>query len=262
MSRRHIPSEKNVAGAALLPDKTVYWEDKKLIKLRKVFKNIAAARYARRVLRNAKCRQRGYYAQHGEDRFILSKFKDAGFYIDVGANDPHFGSNTFLLYKAGWRGITIDPIRSLVELHRRYRPRDIQVNAGISDADGGFQKFFEMESHPLSTFDARVAEGYVEGGATRIKAAYDVAIRSLGELISEHGIEQVDLISIDVEGFELQALKGFCWEKLKPKMLMIEMDDYFGGLSRDAEEVTRFVEALGYTHAESIGVNQAFILST
>src|SRR5687767_7993770 len=65
------------------------------------------------------------YAQTGEDRIIATLLGDVpGFYVDVGCNHPVKYSNTFELYKRGWRGINVDANEQMVELCRRLRPRD------------------------------------------------------------------------------------------------------------------------------------------
>jgi hypothetical protein len=64
---------------------------------------------------------RGTYSQHGEDRLILDYFKKlgrpTGTYVDVGANYPIKISNTYLLYRSGWRGLTVEPIPRLSRRH-------------------------------------------------------------------------------------------------------------------------------------------------
>jgi hypothetical protein len=56
----------------------------------------------------------------GEDRVLVKFLPEVlGSYIDVGAGAPVRGSNTYLFYERGWRGITIDPIKSLVKMHQK-----------------------------------------------------------------------------------------------------------------------------------------------
>src|SRR5687767_2385049 len=76
------------------------------------------------------------YAQTGEDRIIATLLdgRSAGFYVDVGCNHPIRYSNTFDLYKRGWRGINIDANQRLIERYRRVRPRDVSVCAVISSS--------------------------------------------------------------------------------------------------------------------------------
>ena len=82
---------------------------------------------------------RDSYAQDGEDRFLVNTVfagRAAGMYLDIGASHPSRISNTWLLYKLGWSGVTVEPIERLSKLHRAWRPRDTQVQALIGEADG------------------------------------------------------------------------------------------------------------------------------
>ena len=80
-----------------------------------------------------------YYAQNKEDLLIKSFFPDVkkGFYIDVGANDPVVDSVTKLFYDEGWSGINIEPIKKHIIDLDRLRPRDINLNLGLSDKTDG-----------------------------------------------------------------------------------------------------------------------------
>ena len=71
----------------------------------------------------------------GEDLFINNFFKNKkkGFYIDVGCYHPIHRSNTFLLYKKGWRGINIDIHKFSIELFRYLRPEDFNYNFAVSN---------------------------------------------------------------------------------------------------------------------------------
>ena len=63
------------------------------------------------------------YSSFGEDRLIL-KFlakRPAGFYVDVGAHEPRDYSNTYALYRRGWRGLAIDPDPDSIAAFRRDR---------------------------------------------------------------------------------------------------------------------------------------------
>jgi hypothetical protein len=81
-----------------------------------------------------KAAKRKTFSQFGEDLALLSYFGNCqGMYIDIGGSHPFTLSNTYLLYRMGWRGLVAEPIRRLHVKHRRFRPRDIQVNAAVSD---------------------------------------------------------------------------------------------------------------------------------
>ena len=81
---------------------------------------------------------RDSYSQEGED-LIMEHFlfcKPTGFYVDVGAHHPKKYSNTYRLYRRGWRGINIDANPGSMVEFRRVRPRDINVEAGVGAVSG------------------------------------------------------------------------------------------------------------------------------
>src|SRR5579871_4904708 len=104
-----------------------------------------------------KGRRRASFAQHGEDVFVTEYFskQPSGFYLDIGASHPFRLSNTYLLYRSGWKGVTVEPIPRLGNLHRKRRPRDtlMPIGAGLKP---GTLEFFEMTPSVLSTLDATV----------------------------------------------------------------------------------------------------------
>ena len=73
-----------------------------------------------------------------------------------------------------------------------------------------------------------------------------VPARTLTSLLDEHGITQVDFVNLDVEGYELEVLKGFDLEKWKPKYLMIEV------YSKDQANIERYLEAHHYQNIRNM----------
>ena len=75
------------------------------------------------------------YSMEEEDLIILELTKDIknGFYVDAGCYHPLHLSNTHLLYKRNWSGINIDLSEFSIALFNYLRPRDININAAISD---------------------------------------------------------------------------------------------------------------------------------
>ena len=93
------------------------------------------------------------YAQNREDIILASFFPDIkeGFYVDVGANHPIGDSVTKMFYENGWRGINIEPIKTLHKKLTKDRPEDVNLALGVSSKRGK-AKFTEFEVDGLSTF--------------------------------------------------------------------------------------------------------------
>src|SRR5690606_712600 len=77
------------------------------------------------------------FAFAGEDKviegFLKPRITEPGFYVDVGANHPTLFSNTYGLYRKGWRGICIDANQDLIDSYALYRPMDKAIAALVSE---------------------------------------------------------------------------------------------------------------------------------
>ena len=94
------------------------------------------------------------YSQEGED-LILSRIfdKKVGFYVDIGAHHPFRYSNTYKLFQSGWSGINIDASPETINLFKRHRPKDINLNLGVSNCDGELE-FYQFEDGAYNTFSS------------------------------------------------------------------------------------------------------------
>ena len=73
------------------------------------------------------------FAQQGEDVVLWRalRHRPPGFFIDVGAHHPVGSSVTKIFSNAGWRGVNIEPLASLIPLFDEDRPNDINLAVGI-----------------------------------------------------------------------------------------------------------------------------------
>lgn len=154
---------------------------------------------------------------------MLSRlFQDqaTGFYVDVGAWDPHIHSVTKHFYKAGWRGVNVEPLRSKFELFLRERPRDVNLNVAVGDAPGELRFFECLEESYLSTPDPAIAQQFRSRGGTVTE--YPVPVIALNAILERHCPEAVDFLKIDIEGWEKPAIEGCDWQRFRPRALVIE----------------------------------------
>jgi hypothetical protein len=196
--------------------------------------------------------RRGTFSQHGEDIFISEHFghKKGGFYVDVGASHPFRLSNTFLLYQNGWRGVTVEPIPFLANLHKKWRPQDTLVQRGIGPF-AGKRSFQEMLPSVLSTLDAKIAEAYVSKGRAHLLRSYDIDVLSLDELFANYvGRRPVDLLSIDIEGLDTDTITAFELNDVRPVVICIEANS-----KEDRDKVLSYLEQCEYRLLAEFGCN-------
>src|SRR5262245_5522584 len=127
------------------------------------------------------------YSQEGEDLLLrrILNGQQKGFYVDVGAHHPMRYSNTYLFYKLGWRGINVDAMPGSMELFRKVRPRDINVEAAISET-GEILKYYMMDDPALNGFVSEVnLDIYVKSGRKLI-GTRDIQTQTMRTLLESH----------------------------------------------------------------------------
>lgn len=176
------------------------------------------------------------YSQLGEDRILehVFKGKNEGVYIDIGANDPIVYSNTYLLYQKGWHGLCIDPNPQFQEDYKKVRPKDTFVNSAVGNSNASV--YFQMnEDHRTS----KIVD-VMDQNTKEIKTV------PLNEIIETNNLhDKIDLMNIDVEGYELQVLESLSFDKHSPEVILIEIhNNSLDELSKD--EVYKYLCSKGY----------------
>jgi FkbM family methyltransferase len=165
-----------------------------------------------------------FYSQEGED-ILLARILDINqpsFFIDVGAHHPVRFSNTYQLYRKGWRGINIDPSPGCMDLFRSLRPEDINLEYAIS-MDEKPIPFFMFSEKALNTFDGQLAKEYLDKGWS-LERTIEIQPRPLSDILRKYPeiSKKVSLLSIDVEGFEMGVLSSNDWDLCAPDTIIIE----------------------------------------
>jgi FkbM family methyltransferase len=209
-----------------------------------------------------------YYAQNREDIILQAFFPDkiTGFYVDIGAYDPETDSVTKLFYDKGWSGINIEPQPDRHKLFNTKRKRDINLQLGVSNANTTL-KLRSYKNQGLSTFSDDIKNRYVkqsrdsqyeftysEAGTVEYKD-FEVQVKTLKSIFTEHKAVNIDFMKVDVEGLEYEVLEGNDWDRFRPKVLCIEADnivrDWRGLLTKS-----------GYQVVFNDGLNEYFIDKT
>jgi len=157
-----------------------------------------------------------------------------GFFVEVGANDPHARSQTLHLERAGWTGILIEPQPDLAEQLRTMRTGKVFAVACSSPEHAGRTMPLHVAG-PLSSLDR---EHMAPGAAP--ERVIEVPIRTLDSLLDEADAPKpLDFLSIDVEGHEIEVLRGFDIARWRPRLILLE--DHVADLAKH-----RFMKSAGY----------------
>lgn len=200
---------------------------------------------------------RQIFSTCGEDIIMSDILAEKGIrkvsYIDIGAHHPVFGNNTYLLYKKGGQGVLVEPNARLCQEIVRKRPRDFVINGGVGPKDTEAD-FYAFERSTRSTFlDAQAKHWEAESGQK--PKVEKKTVLSLDTLIRNYFHSGApDVVSIDAEGYDVEILGGFSWEK-RPKVFCVESDKDGGS----GKEIYSVMDRHGYKLAAQTRNNSIFV---
>jgi FkbM family methyltransferase len=155
-----------------------------------------------------------------------------GYFVEAGANDGYLQSNTYRLERfRGWRGVLVEPIPELYEACRIERPRSRVFNCALVPA-GEEGTTVQMTYGGLMSVvrgaqgsDQADLEHAVAGNQLGWDVVYSVEVpgRTLTSILDEAGAAEVELLSLDIEGFEASALRGLDLDRYAPRFALIEI---------------------------------------
>ena len=203
------------------------------------------------------------YAQSGEDLIIDYALTAAGIagrsYLDVGSGDPVQLSNTFLFYQMGYRGVLVEPDPQVCDKARRVRPGDRVLNIGIGAHASTGRNFYMMNPPTLSTFSKEEAERYQSVGHT-LNELIRVNVKTINSVLIEEFAFVPEIISIDVEGLELEILQALDVGRYRPYLFCVETLEYSpDGLGRKKTEINDLLGSEDYLLWADTYINSIFV---
>jgi FkbM family methyltransferase len=156
-----------------------------------------------------------YHAQWGEDRWIVENLgpPDRGVFVDIGAGDGVRGSNTLYFETIGWNGLCVDPDP---RNHQPLQNRRCVIDTHAVSSIPGPQPFSMYERKSSWSGLGHRGTGYLPMTVDCVR---------LDTLLANVGITTIDLLSIDVEGTELDVWRSFAPAAHRPGIVIIEYDD-------------------------------------
>lgn len=183
----------------------LYWPCRSLFRVRSIAEVKFLLYFARFIRRSRSQAMQDVFALWAERE---SSVKRAGLppaFVEVGANDPEIGSNTFLLEKRGWTGLLVEPNPKLAT--RLKSNRRAAVHQFASSRESGNELWLRVPTK--ASGKANVSDSPDFPDAVSDIEAFRVTTRRLSEMIDEENLSGHALfLSVDVEGHELEVLDG------------------------------------------------------
>jgi len=195
-----------------------------------------------------------FHSQSGQDKTMFEHFfknyEKPGFFIELGALDGVLISNSLFYEKIlKWNGICIEPterhFNNLLIQRKCYKFSDVIYDEEkevtfysappCCDSLNGIKEKYDQRH--LIRIDRETKQyNYTKNDIIEIKKKS----RTMDSILNEVGIKNIDFLSLDTEGSELNILKSINWSDTKIKVICVE--DNYGDI-----ELHRFLQKLNYT---------------
>jgi FkbM family methyltransferase len=208
-----------------------------------------AASEALKISGRSRTTTRAIFPPEQEQELIQEFFNEQqpAFFVDVGAADPEFGSQSWHLEQAGWSGVLVEPRPDMAEKLRRDRRVPVYEVACSSPNNVGRSMTLHLRGGYSSLSGNLVVAGLKPQGIV------NVSIRTLDDLLTESKAPApIDFVSIDVEGHEIEVLDGFDLDNWRPRLILIE--DHVPDL-----RLHRLLQQRGYKWVRRTGLNAWYV---
>jgi FkbM family methyltransferase len=207
-------------------------------------------------------------SQFGEDVAAIRYFKQkrGGIYVEIGAYDGIYLSNTAMLeLQYGWRGVLVEPIKEACDRMVESRPGSVCIHGVVSPEKGPLRFTYSAADGGMlsgTAFDPRHQER-VEEESRRQHAQIEVRlvpafhpneVLGAAAALTQTGpsVKAIDFISIDTEGTELDILRAIDWKAFRPKLLCVE--NHF-----QERHQSDFLQSVGYRrNGKTLGYSNDF----
>jgi FkbM family methyltransferase len=198
-----------------------------------------------------------YHGLNGLDRQIEPYVDyEGGYFVELGANDGLTQSNTYYFEKyRGWRGLLVEPTphKFLSCAKNRSRRNHIACAACVSFEYKA--EFVRMTYSNLMTvahgLESDIANPAGHAGSGHQFLRHDEPIFDFGAiarplntlLVESKAPKVIDFLSLDVEGSELEVLKGIDHDEFRFKYILVEC--------RSLTDMQNYLASMGYRYVES-----------
>lgn len=189
-----------------------------------------------------------YPSEIGQDKWVIYKMFPGvtnGFFLDVGSGHGTIGSNTKALEELGWSGVCVDPFPTHMEGRTC-----VMEKAVVSSSAGQVVKF---HTHSGLGGIADTLGKWKEEAAK--SPAVELTTTTLGDLLERtKAPSYIHFLSLDIEGAELEALKGVPFDKYRFGAMAIEHNEE----EPKRSDLIRFLEDKGYKRVHTFRQDDFF----
>jgi len=214
-------------------------------------------------------KRRAFYAEFFTDKYIrhsfFPDFSYRGRMVEVGCATPELLSMCQHFREFGWRCIGVEPNPKFVALHKargnevlEYAAADFEADDHdfiVAEANSNYSDK-EISAHSYSSLSIKPEYEQYKDGAIRNfqQSKIKVRVRRLDDILSIHcpDLTEIDLLTIDVEGYEIEVMKGFTPARYKTKIIVLE--NLFL-----KPEYTEYMEAVGYRLHKALKYNYIYV---
>ena len=169
------------------------------------------------------------FSQAGEDQVIRYLMNDClkilnPTYLEIGTNHPYLGNNTFYFYNRGSKGVCVEPDPRYAGLIKQYRKRDVLLEAGIGTGGASRADFyvFPKKYSGWNTFSKVEAKNREVQSGIKPDKVMQVDLADINETMQQYFSPHPNILSIDVEGLDLDILKSIHFNRFRPEVICVE----------------------------------------
>ena len=173
-----------------------------------------------------------YYSQYKQDQFLNENFfknKKNGIFVDIGAYDGIEGSNSYFFEKhLEWKGLCVEPIPSV--FNKLIKNRNCFCEQVAAWKENEIKKFKIIEGY------SEMLSGLIDSYEDEHKKRIDLEIEAFNQksieieiqcidinlLLLKYDLYNIDFLSIDIEGSEIEILKKLDFSKFKIEYISVE----------------------------------------
>lgn len=193
----------------------------------------------------------------GHDELLQFIKEKDGFFVECGGNDGYGNDPTYYLEKKfGWTGLIVEPL-PIHKLCKNNRRRSKVYNCAVSSFSNTKPTITLIDCNAMSFIEGSIENStdWIEAGerTQKIKAKHiTVSVFPVQKLIDEYfellTKRKIDLFVADVEGHELDVLKGLDFTKNSPSLVLLEIHT-----EEKLVEITSYLEERSYVLMKEIG---------